>query len=460
MDPDPYLCSLTHPFCAVSLAHNFITFINPTTGAIVAFVVAALALLASAFMSGSEVAYFSLTNDDVEKLKSEKIRNKVRQIVERPQQLIATMIVASNLVNLSIVILCSFAMSQIFSFDNKLVGLLFHVVVLLFVLLLFGEIIPKLYSKNHALQWAAFASDGIRLISKVLYPIVKLMSVGTLIVNKVVAKKTDELSLNDLSNALEITSVKEENERTMLKEILKFGGKTVEEVMTPRIDVVDVEWDTSFSQLLEIVRESGYSRMPVYVGNQDNMKGIIYAKDLLPFIGKKDDSFKWQSLMRDPLFVPETRMIDDMLEDFRKKKIHMAIVVDEYGGTQGIVTLEDVLEEIVGEINDEYDDDEKCYTRISADTYLFKGKTPLDDFYRITGLDEHDFDDVAEDAETLAGLLLNIKHDFPAEKEVLEYGRCRFAVVDINKHRIENVKVKIAAEKSSVAEEGGCDGQA
>ena len=230
----------------------------------------------------------------------------------------------------------------------------------------------------------------------------------------------------------------------MLKEILKFGGKTVSEVMTPRVDITDVEWDTTFNQLLSIIKESGYSRMPVYLESKDNVKGIIYAKDLLPYIGSVDDSFQWQSLVRKPFFVPESRMIDDILEDFRKKKIHMAIVVDEYGGTQGLVTLEDVLEEIVGEINDEYDEDEKFYTRLSPDTYVFQGKTQLNDFYRVTGLEASDFDGVAEDAETVAGLLLNIKHDFPGDKETIEYGRCRFIVLDVAKFRINSVKVKVA----------------
>ena len=225
------------------------------------------------------------------------------------------------------------------------------------------------------------------------------------------------------------------------------------DVMTPRVDMTCVDWDMTFDQLLATVRESGYSRLPVYVDNQDNIKGIVYAKDLLPFVGKKDAAFKWQSLLRDAFFVPESRMIDDILEDFQKKKMHMAIVVDEYGGTQGVVTLEDVLEEIVGEINDEYDDDEKNYKRLSQDIYEFEGKTQLNDFYRITGLDDDEFADVDEDAETIAGLLLNIKHDFPQENELIEYGRCRFRVMAVERHRIEKVKVKILQDKPETKEE-------
>ena len=286
-----------------------------------------------------------------------------------------------------------------------------------------------------------------------LRPLTSLMTRSTVIVNRVVTKKEERLSLDDLSHALEITDVEEQKDKNMLEEILKFGGKTVSDVMTPRVDMTCVDWDMTFDQLLATVRESGYSRLPVYVDNQDNIKGIVYAKDLLPFVGKKYAAFKWQSLLRDAFFVPESRMIDDILEDFQKKKMHMAIVVDEYGGTQGVVTLEDVLEEIVGEINDEYDDDEKNYKRLSQDIYEFEGKTQLNDFYRITGLDDDEFADVDEDAETIAGLLLNIKHDFPQENELIEYGRCRFRVMAVERHRIEKVKVKILQDKPETKEE-------
>ena len=290
-------------------------------------------------------------------------------------------------------------------------------------------------------------------MSRLLRPLTTLMTRSTVIVNRVVTKKEERLSLDDLSHALEITDVEEQKDKNMLEEILKFGGKTVSDVMTPRVDMTCVDWDMTFDQLLATVRESGYSRLPVYVDNQDNIKGIVYAKDLLPFVGKKDAAFKWQSLLRDAFFVPESRMIDDILEDFQKKKMHMAIVVDEYGGTQGVVTLEDVLEEIVGEINDEYDDDEKNYKRLSQDIYEFEGKTQLNDFYRITGLDDDEFADVDEDAETIAGLLLNIKHDFPQENELIEYGRCRFRVMAVERHRIEKVKVKILQDKPETKEE-------
>ena len=216
--------------------------------------------------------------------------------------------------------------------------------------------------------------------------------------------------------------------------------------MTPRVDITDIPIDATFDEVMDIVITSGYSRLPVYEDTQDNIKGVLYSRDLLPYIGKSVDGFSWQSLLREPYFVPEARMIDDLLEDFRKLKIHLAIVVDEFGGTQGIVTLEDVLEEIVGDINDEYDEEESTYKKLPDDTYIFEGETLLNDFFKVTGLDEDDYADVAEDAKTLAGMLLAIKGDFPKEKEPLVYGRCRFLILDITHHRIASVRVKVMPE--------------
>ena len=456
MDADPYLSILTQIYCAVVPACNTVTVNPPELGSIIAIIVAIFALCISAFISGSETAYFSLTPTDIEDIENEKTKNDIKEILSKPQRLLATILITNNLVNVAIVILLNFALQQIFEFQSGVLDFVVKSVVLTFILLLFGEILPKLYSNNHSITWVKFAVGGIKFFLKLFGPAAKLIVKSTSVVNKIVTKKSEDLSLDDLSYALEITDVKEGKEKNMLKEILKFGGKDVSEIMTPRVDMTDVNWDCSFGKLLQIVRDSGYSRMPVYIGNEDNIKGIIYAKDLLPYIGKMDDNFKWQSLLRVPLFVPETRMIDDMLEDFRTKKVHMAIVVDEYGGTQGIVTLEDVLEEIVGEINDEYDVDEAFYTKVSSDTYVFEGKTQLNDFYRVTGLEENEFEAVGEDAETIAGLLLNIKQDFPSNKEILEYGRCRFLILDVEKHRINKVKVKIL-DASVVSDKGEND---
>ncbi len=452
MDLDPYPSVLSIIAGQISGSAEWIGFNAPTVGSVIALLVACVALAVSAFVSGSETAFFSLSQTDIDDIDNDDKRTAVGQLLKEPEHLLATILITNNFVNVAIVLLLNFALTQILEISNAVVDFVIQSVLLTFILLLFGEILPKLYSNGHKQRWAVFAVGGLTALSRMLRPLTSLMTRGTVIVNKMVAKRKEELSLDDLSHALEITDVEEQKDKSMLEEILKFGGKTVSDVMTPRIDMTCIDWDTTFDQLLAEVRESGYSRMPVYVDNQDNIKGIIYAKDLLPFIGKKDSAFKWQSLLRDAFFVPENRMIDDILDDFQKRKMHMAIVVDEYGGTQGLVTLEDVLEEIVGEINDEYDDDETTYKRLAQDIYEFEGKTQLNDFYRITGLDDDEFAEVGEDAETIAGLLLNIKQDFPEENELIEYGRCRFRVMAVERHRIEKVKVKILPKNDTVKE--------
>ena len=281
-------------------------------------------------------------------------------------------------------------------------------------------------------------------LSKLFNPISRIMVKSTIIVNKVVTKRADDISMDDLSQALELSEVNSENEKELLEGILTFGDKTVAEIMRPRVDVVDIDFKADFDEVVKIVVENGYSRMPVYEDNNDNIKGVLYAKDLLPYIGKRSKDFNWTTLLRQAYFVPETREIGDLLEDFRKTKVHMAIIVDEFGCTQGIVTLEDILEEIVGDINDEYDTDEdNSYKKINDNTYIFEGKTLINDFYKITDIEEDAFEEIEDDAETIAGLILNLKGDFPKEKETIEYGRFQFQVLKVSKHRIVSVKVKI-----------------
>jgi gliding motility-associated protein GldE len=275
-----------------------------------------------------------------------------------------------------------------------------------------------------------------------LSPLSKLLVSSTSIVHRMVTKRTHNISTDELSHALEITDVEASDDKEMLQGILKFGDTTASEIMTPRIDITDIPVSATFNEVMDIVINSGYSRIPVYDGNEDNISGILFSRDLLPHIGS-DANFDWHTLLREPYFVPESRMIDDLLEDFRRRRQHLAIVVDEYGGTQGIVTMEDVLEEIVGDINDEYDNEDKTYKRLPDNTYVFEGRTLLTDFFRVTELNEDDYAEVAEDAETLAGMLLAIKGDFPKDKEPLVYGRCRFLVLDVADHRITSVRVKI-----------------
>lgn len=439
MDIDPL--PATSPMgCLLSAAVNFPDF---GVGEIIALSCALVALLISGFISGSEIAYFSLTPAQCEELDETPKGEKIRYFLSVPEQLLATILIANNLVNVTIVILCNYALGPIFESMGEVLSFILQTVILTFLILLFGEILPKLYSNSNTMKWAKFATGGIGFAMKIFSPLSSVLVRSSSILNKVVTKKTENISTNDLSQALEITYVKAADEKEMLEGILKFGDTTAAEVMTPRVDITDIPIDATFDEVMEVVISSGYSRLPVYDGTQDDIKGVLYSRDLLPYIGKTEGDFRWQSLVREPYFVPESRMIDDLLEDFRKLKIHLAIVVDEFGGTQGIVTLEDVLEEIVGDINDEYDEVESTYKKLPDDTYIFEGETLLNDFFKITGLNEDDYVEVAEDAKTLAGMLLAIKGDFPKEKEPLVYGRCRFLILDITHHRIASVRVKV-----------------
>lgn len=418
-------------------------------GQIIALTCAVIALFISGFVSGSEIAFFSLTPNQLEDIEDTPKGESIIRLLEMPERLLATILIANNLVNVTIVILCSYALSPLFEALDPWLNFLLQTVILTFLILLFGEIIPKLYSNSNPLRWAKAAAGGIAFAVKLLHPLSSMLVKSSTIVNKVVTRKAQNISTDELSKALEITQLQPGEEKDMLEGILRFGDTTASEIMTPRVDITDIPFSATFAEVMETVLSSGYARLPVYDGSQDNIKGILYSRDLLPYIGKNDDEFDWRTLIRQPYYVPESRMIDDLLEDFRKLNLHMAVVVDEYGGTQGLVTLEDVLEEIVGDINDEYDQEEKTYRRLPDDTYIFEGKTLLNDFFKVTGLDEADYQDVAEDCETLAGMLLAIKGDFPKEKEPLVYGRCRFLILDIDHHRIASVRVKVMPDNQS-----------
>ncbi len=412
-------------------------------GQIVALVLALLALLVSGFVSGSEIAFFSLTERQCEELEEMPGGDSAIRLVRMPERLLATILIANNLVNVTIVVLCNFALGPVFEGMSEVLSFILQSVILTFLILLFGEILPKLIANSDNMRWVRFSTGGVKLLTLLFMPLAAMLERSTIIVYKVVAKKDDDVTADDLSQALEITDVQAGEEKEMLEGILRFGDTTASEVMTPRVDMTSLDLEDSFEDVMKVVIEKGYSRLPVCDGSQDNIKGVLYSRDLLPYIGKAAADFDWHKLLRQPYFVPESRMIDDLLEDFRRRRIHMAIVVDEFGGTQGLVTMEDVLEEIVGDINDEYDEDEKTYKKLPDDTYIFDGKTLLGDFFRVTGLDEDEFEDVASDCETLAGMLLAIKGDFPKEKEPLVYGRCRFLILDISGHRIASVRVKV-----------------
>lgn len=419
---------------------------------IIIVLIAVICLGISAFISGSEIAYFGLTEeqrDEVDDTDLYSARPRLRRVaflLAHSERLLATILIVNNLVNITMVVLLSFAIGQTVRFGSPVAAFLVQTVLLTFLLLLCGEIFPKLVAKGRPLQWAETSAGLIHFFYRLVGGPARLMEKSSGVVHRVISKRTESLSTDDLSQALEMSNEPAGKDKELLEGILTFGEKEAGDIMVSRVDVTDIECHAGFDKVIEVIRTSGYSRIPVYDKSQDNIVGILYSKDLLPFIGKTDDKFDWQKLLRKPYFVPESRMIDDLMEDFRSKHIHIAVVVDEFGCTQGIVTLEDIIEEIVGDIDDEYDEDEKLYKKLSDDTYIFEGKTPLTDFCRITGIEEEELGDVGE-AETLAGLLLVIKGDFPTNKESLTCGRCRFLVLDIHKHRITSVRVNIKPEQ-------------
>jgi len=419
------------------------------TAQVIAIAIACIALLVSGFISGSEIAFFSLTQAQLDSIGEQPHGRRVTNLINAPERLLATILIANNLVNVSIVVLFNYALGPLFDALSPIMSFILQSIILTFIILLFGEILPKLYANTNTVNWAVAAAPALAGFTKLFYPLSSILVRSSGMLNRMVTKKRESLTADDLSQALELTEVKAKDDKKLLEGILEFGDTTAGEIMTPRVDMTDIDIAWTFDRVMDVVLRSGYARIPVYEGSQDNIKGILYARDLLPYIGGDNaagKSFDWRRLLREAYFVPESRMIDDLLQDFRSRRIHIAIVVDEYGGTQGVVTLEDVLEEIVGDINDEYDDEEKTWQRLPDDTYIFEGRTILTDFFRITELDEEQYKDIAEDCETLAGMLLAIKGDFPKEKESLVYGRCRFLVLDIEHHRITSVRVKVMPE--------------
>ena len=409
-------------------------------------VLAALLLLASGFASGSEIAFFSLSPSELNEIDADRHASdgKIRQLLNDSERLLATILITNNLVNVTIIMLCNYSIAHLVDFGG-VYWLEFTVITVLltFVLLLFGEIMPKVYCGQHSLSMCRAFAGPILSLSRLFFPLASVLIRSGVLAEKIVQKENHVLSVDDLEQALELTDKSElKEEQNMLEGIVRFGDETAKEVMTSRQDVVDLDFRSSFPEVLQCIVENNYSRIPVYQDSVDNIRGILYIKDLLPHLGKPS-SFRWQSLIRPPYFVPETKKIDDLLRDFQENKVHIAIVVDEFGGTSGIVTLEDILEEIVGEINDEYDEEERNYVRINANTYVFEGKTLLSDFYRILNVDDDLFEEVEGDADTLAGLMLELKGDFPNKHEQIEYRNFKFEIVELDAHRISKIKVTV-----------------
>ena len=442
MGPDAYSCQLAEVFNGISVH-------TPTISAIIAIVLAGLLLLVSGFASASEIAFFSLSPSDLNAIDEKKHPSdeKIRKLLDDTERLLATILITNNFVNVTIIMLCNFFFMSVFEFHSAIAEFLILTVILTFLLLLFGEIMPKIYSAQKTLAFCRFSARGIWMFRSLFYPLASVLVRSTSFLNKHFARKNHNISVDELSHALELTDkaeLKEEN--NILEGIIRFGGETAKEVMTSRLDVVDLDIRTPFKDVLKCIVENAYSRIPIYSENRDNIKGILYIKDLLPHLNKSE--FRWQSLIRPAYFVPETKMIDDLLRDFQANKIHIAIVVDEFGGTSGIVTMEDIIEEIVGEIHDEYDDEERTYAVLNEHTWVFEAKTQLTDFYKITKVDEEAFDEVAGDADTLAGLLLELKGEFPSLHEKVTYSHYEFEVLEMDNRRI--LKVKFTVQPLSV----------
>lgn len=420
---------------------------QPTTGVIIATILAAVLLLMSAFASGSEIAFFSLSPSDVAELEDGKFDadKKIQNLRDDSERTLATILIANNFVNVTIIMLLNYVIAGVISFGERalLLQFLFTTVILTFLLLLFGEIMPKVYARQDPLKFCRRCVGGIMFARKLFWPIENILLKSGMMAEKIIQKENHVLSVDDLEQALELTDKNDiKDEQNMLKGIIRFGDETAKEVMTSRQNIVDLDIRSNYADVLKCIEDNNYSRIPVYQDNTDNIRGILYIKDLLPHL-TKSSNFRWQSLIRPPYFVPETKKIDDLLREFQENKVHIAIVVDEFGGTSGIVTLEDILEEIVGEINDEYDEEEKFYSKLNYNTFIFEGKTLLTDLCRILNVDDEEFEEVEGDADTLAGLLLEIKGDFPSIHEKIDYKNYTFEVMNVEERRISKIKVTV-----------------
>lgn len=428
-------------------ASSLITFYPITTSVVIAIVISVLLLFVSAFASGSEIGFFSLSPQDLSKLNPEKsvTDRNITLLREDSERTLATILITNNFVNVTIIMVCNYIFGRLMKFNVAWVQTLIMTVLLTFILLLFGEIMPKVFSRQNPLRFCRRAVGGVLFCRKIFWPIESLLMSSGVAAGKIMKKEKRQLSVDDLETALELTDKNDiKDEQNILKGIIRFGDETAKEVMTPRQDIVDIDIRWNFTQVLNCIVENNFSRIPVFQSNDDNIRGILYIKDLLPYLDKPAQ-FRWQSLIRAPYFVPETKKIDDLLREFQANKVHMAIVADEYGGTSGLVTMEDILEEIVGEINDEYDEEVRPYSKINYNTYIFEGKTLLSDFCKILGVKDDEFDEVAGDADTVAGMLLEIKGDFLHLHERVDYKNYTFEIMEIQERRISKIKVTVHA---------------
>lgn len=441
------------PFPQLLLMASGLTFQPVSFPVIFGLLVMVLLILCSAFISGSEVAFFSLDASQIKNIRSGKIKNGERLIslLEQPKRLLATILIANNFVNVAIIILSTFLLSNIVVVENNPVfAFLIQVVLVTSVLLIFGEIMPKILSASKPLKIALIMTPAFRFLITLLHPLSAILVKSSGIVDRRINRKAAQFSMDDLSQAIELTAAEgaPAEERKILKGIVKFGDIEAKEIMKPRLDVTAVDISIKYHKLLQIILNSGYSRIPAYEENFDKIVGILYVKDLLPHL-EKPDEFEWAELLRPAFFVPENKKINILLKEFQEKKIHLAIVVDEYGGTSGIVTLEDIIEEIVGDISDEFDtyEDEVNYTRIDDYTFLFEGKTLLNDFCKIMNIEDTIFEDVQGDPDTLAGLIIELEGRIPKLNHSTKFQQFEFKITKVDNRRILQVQVNLPKPK-------------
>ena len=400
-------------------------------------------LLFSAMASGSEVAFFSLTRSDIEELEAKESAsaNRVLELMKNPDRLLATILVTNNMVNICLVITVTQLVDAIFIFTGVW-EFVFNTVIITFLLLLFGEIMPKVLSQTNPVRMASFLSMPLKFLRWAVYPLAFILIRTSSRVSRL-ASRNAEISIEELADAVDLTETGSEEEQKMLSGIVSFGQTEVVEIMHSRVDITGIEYDASYDEVRKVIVETGYSRIPVYGEDLDDVRGVLYVKDLLKYISQ-ESNFEWQKLLRQPFFVPEHMMIDDLLKEFQKKKIHIAIVVDEYGATQGLVSLEDILEEVVGEITDESDDDEdKLYEKIGENRYIFDAKIHIGEFVKAIGFEEDAFADVEGHAETLAGLMMELKRDLPRRGDELESHGVKFFIATMDGRRVDKIKVEV-----------------
>jgi len=409
------------------------------------FFLIVLLLTFSAFVSGAEISYFSLSMSDLEKLREDNPKNKlIFKLLKSPNHLLATILIANNFINVAIVIISAYLTSISFTFPKgSILEFVFQVIIITSLLVLFGEITPKVYANQNAVKFSLLMAKPLTFLNKLFYPFSYLLVSTTSLIENRLIKKESNVNIDEISKALELTDQENDGkEGKILRSIVEFGNTDVKEIMRSRVDVIAVDKNTKYSDLLKIITSSGYSRIPVYDEQFDNVLGILYIKDLIPFLSK-DNNFSWIDLCRLPFFVPENKMINDLLKEFQAKKNHIAIVVDEYGGTSGIVTLEDVLEEIVGEINDEFDDEDHNYSKLDEKNYVFEGKILLIDFLKIVKVDLDFFDDLKGESDSLAGLILEHQGIIPKIGDIIKIKGFIFQIESVDLRRIKRVKVTL-----------------